>query len=67
MDTLEDLYQLLNESIMEEPPLAMKEGGIIKDGYDADGGYATTGKKQKERTGLHSWKRKSERRLAFGI
>ena len=36
LDTLEDLYQLLNESIMEEPPLAMKEGGIIKDGYDAD-------------------------------
>ena len=34
--TLADLYQLLNESIMEEPPLAMKEGGIIKDGYDAD-------------------------------
>lgn len=36
LDTLEDLYQLLNESIMEDPPLAMKEGGIIKDGYDAD-------------------------------
>ena len=36
LDTLEDLYQLLSASIMEEPPLAMKEGGIIKDGYHAD-------------------------------
>lgn len=36
LDTLEDLHQLLEEAIMEEPPLAMKEGGIIKDGYDAD-------------------------------
>ncbi len=36
LDPLEDLHQLLEESIMEEPPLAMKEGGIIKDGYDAD-------------------------------
>lgn len=36
LDTLEDLYQLLSASIMEEPPLAMKEGGIIKDGYNAD-------------------------------
>ncbi len=33
-DTLEDLYQLINESITEEPPLAMKEGNIIKSGYN---------------------------------
>lgn len=34
LDPLEDLYQLLSSSIVEEPPLAMKEGGIIKDGFD---------------------------------
>lgn len=34
MDGLEDLYQLIESSIMDEPPLAMKEGGIIKEGFD---------------------------------
>ena len=33
MDDLQDLFELLEASIIEEPPLAMKEGGIIKDGY----------------------------------
>ncbi len=30
LDVLDDLYRLLEESIMEEPPLTIKEGGIIK-------------------------------------
>ena len=34
MDELRDLYQVLDKAIVEDPPLAMKEGGIIKDGYD---------------------------------
>ena len=34
MDELQDLYQVLDKAIVEDPPLAMKEGGIIKDGYD---------------------------------
>lgn len=34
MDDLRDLYTLLESAIVEEPPLAMKEGGIIKDGYN---------------------------------
>ena len=33
LDTLEDLCSLVKESIKEDPPLAMKEGGIIRDGY----------------------------------
>ena len=36
MDDLQDLFSLLEASIVEDPPLAMKEGGIIKDGYNAD-------------------------------
>lgn len=36
LDPLEDLYTLLEGSIVEDPPLAMKEGGIIKDGYDKE-------------------------------
>ena len=33
IDSLDDLYQLINASILEEPPIATKEGGIIKDGF----------------------------------
>ncbi|HIX68403.1 MAG TPA: DNA mismatch repair protein MutS [Candidatus Anaerostipes excrementavium] len=33
LDPMEDIYQLLEDSIVEEPPLAVKEGGIIKDGF----------------------------------
>lgn len=33
LDTLEDVCQLIKEAIVEEPPLAVKEGGIIKEGF----------------------------------
>lgn len=33
IDPLDDLYQLIDASILEEPPIATKEGGIIKDGF----------------------------------
>lgn len=33
MDTLADLTLLIQNSISEEPPIAIKEGGIIKDGF----------------------------------
>ncbi len=33
LDGLEDIHQLLEDSIIEDPPLQIKEGGIIKDGY----------------------------------
>ncbi len=33
LDPLEDLYRLIDCSITDDPPLAMKEGGIIKEGY----------------------------------
>lgn len=32
-DSLEDLYDLLEQAIMEEPPVSSKEGGIFKQGY----------------------------------
>lgn len=34
LDLLEDLASLIDGSIHEEPPLSVKEGGIIKDGFD---------------------------------
>ena len=36
LDPLEDLHRLIQESIVEEPPLAVKEGGIIREGYNAE-------------------------------
>lgn len=33
LDTLEDLCMLIRDAIIDDPPLAMKEGGIIRDGY----------------------------------
>ena len=34
IDGLEDIYHLIAEAIEEEPPLTIREGGIIKDGFD---------------------------------
>jgi len=36
IDTLEDLYKLLEESIYETPPVGLKEGYLIKDGYNKE-------------------------------
>ena len=33
LDPLEDLCDLIERSIIEEPPIAIKDGGIIKEGY----------------------------------
>lgn len=34
LDELTDLYDAVEAAIVEEPPILVKEGGIIKDGYD---------------------------------
>ncbi|MDO4965438.1 MAG: DNA mismatch repair protein MutS [Lachnospiraceae bacterium] len=36
LDPLEDIYSLINKSINEEAPITIKEGGIIKSGYNAN-------------------------------
>lgn len=36
MDTLEDICRLIENGIAEEPPLLVKEGGIIKEGYNEE-------------------------------
>ena len=33
LDILPDIYELIEASIVEEPPLTVKEGGLIKKGY----------------------------------
>ena len=34
LDELEDIYDLIERAIVEEPPITIKEGGIIKLGYN---------------------------------
>ena len=36
LDPLEDLCTLVKKAIKEDPPIAMKEGGIIRDGYNEE-------------------------------
>ena len=36
MDALEDICDLIGRAICEDPPLAMKEGGIIREGYSEE-------------------------------
>ncbi len=35
LDLMEDVHALLRDAIIDSPPLSVKEGGIIRDGYDA--------------------------------
>ncbi|SCY66848.1 DNA mismatch repair protein MutS [Butyrivibrio sp. INlla14] len=64
LDPLRDIYELIDQAIVEEPPLAIKESGIIKDGFDEDIDHfreaGTNGKQwlaemedsEKEKTGI---------------
>ncbi len=78
LDTLEDLKQLINISIVDDPGVTIKEGGIIKDGFneqvDEYRKASTEGQnwlmeleaKEKERTGIHGkWLRVGYNRV-FG-
>ena len=68
IDTLENLFELLNDSIYEEPPISLKEGYLIKEGYSPEldelkvlrsGGKDFISKfelEEKERTGIKNLK-----------
>ena len=36
LDELQDVYELIEKAIVDEPPISVKEGGIIKLGYDPE-------------------------------
>lgn len=36
MDSLEDIYELILKAIEEDPPISIREGGMIKAGFDED-------------------------------
>ena len=35
LDELKDIYELIEQAIVEEPPITITEGGIIKLGYNS--------------------------------
>ena len=36
LDELKDIVQLIDNAIVEDPPISVKEGGIIKRGYSEE-------------------------------
>ena len=36
LDELQDIYELIEKSIVDDPPMTVKDGGIIKLGYDEE-------------------------------
>ena len=36
LDELQDIYELIEKSIVDDPPMTIKDGGIIKLGYDEE-------------------------------
>ena len=68
LDPLRDLYELIDRSIVDEPPITVREGNIIKDGYSEEADKyrkaKTEGKawladletEEKEKTGIKNLK-----------
>ena len=64
LDALEDVYQMIHDAIEEEPPIALREGGIFKNGYheeidrlrkaktEGKDWLAELEKREKEKTGI---------------
>ncbi|HHZ01858.1 MAG TPA: DNA mismatch repair protein MutS [Tissierellia bacterium] len=68
LDTLRDIHDLIDRSLVEEPPISIKEGGIIKEGFNEEldeiREISTKGKnwisdlqaKEREKTGIKNLK-----------
>ena len=79
MDPLSDITALIRNSITDDPPLAQKDGGIIREGYNEDVDKfrrsRTDGKKwlselearERERTGIKSLKIKYNRVFGYSL
>lgn len=78
-DTLEDLYEYIDISIKEETPFSIREGGLIKDGYNETVDKYNNAKKEgsnwliqleereKEKTGIKSLKVRYNRLFGYYI
>ena len=79
MDALSDLCSLIKNAIVDEPPIAQKDGGIIREGFNEDVDKfrrsRTDGKKwlselearERERTGIKSLKIKYNRVFGYSL
>ena len=79
MDSLEDITDLIKHAIVDEPPLAQKDGGIIREGFNEDvdkfRSARTDGKKwlteletkERERTAIKSLKIKYNRVFGYAL
>ena len=68
LDTLDDIYELLSKAIDDNPPLTIREGGMIRPGFNADVDYyrsikdggqgimASIEQREKEATGIKTLK-----------
>ena len=68
LDELQDVYQLLCQAIVDDPPFSVREGGFIRDGYDSEvdrlrgilsggkGVIAEVEAREREKTGIKSLK-----------
>ena len=57
MDALEDMYELLSSALVDVPPLTVREGGMIREGYNTDVDYLRS-----IREGGEGWMRDIEER-----
>ena len=76
---LPDLQKLLEEALEDEPPLALKEGGLIREGWNADlrelkqaarqgkEWIASLEQRERERTGIPSLKVRFNRVFGYAI
>jgi DNA mismatch repair protein MutS len=77
LDPLQDIFRLIGDAIVEEPPITVREGGIIKDGYNQEADKLrqakTEGKnwlaeleaREKEKTGIKTLKVKFNKVLGY--
>jgi len=42
LDTLEDIYTLIDDMLIDLPPFSIREGGMVKDGYNNEVDYLRT-------------------------
>lgn len=43
LDPLEDMAELIEKAIVEDPPITVREGGMIREGYNEDAGPSAPG------------------------
>ncbi|MBN1956592.1 MAG: DNA mismatch repair protein MutS [Desulfuromonadales bacterium] len=79
IDLLPELVSLLDEALVDDPPFVLREGGLIKDGYDPEldelrmisrqgkGWIAGLEQQERERTGIPSLKVKYNKVFGYFI